>query len=145
MILLNGKSEFSVKLDADVCQILTLLPCLRDDYFTPYSDMSAFKAANPDAVFEDFIRWHSPGDWETVENKDSDSSGKGATVNADWPPHGRLSARMSEHGNSWRQLWNESPSLPVSEQKPLIDPVREGEKVPPRSLHLISFLGIFIK
>uniref|UniRef100_A0A0D9VSY4 Rab3 GTPase-activating protein catalytic subunit n=1 Tax=Leersia perrieri TaxID=77586 RepID=A0A0D9VSY4_9ORYZ len=27
------------------------------------SDMSAFKAANPDAVFEDFIRWHSPGDW----------------------------------------------------------------------------------
>jgi len=26
--------------------------------------MSAFKAANPDAVFEDFIRWHSPGDWQ---------------------------------------------------------------------------------
>ena len=27
------------------------------------SDMSAFKAANPSAAFEDFVRWHSPKDW----------------------------------------------------------------------------------
>lgn len=27
------------------------------------SDMSAFKAANPSAVLEDFIRWYSPKDW----------------------------------------------------------------------------------
>lgn len=26
------------------------------------SDMSAFKAANPGAVLEDFLRWHSPKD-----------------------------------------------------------------------------------
>ena len=26
-------------------------------------DMSAFKAANVGAVFEDFVRWHSPGDY----------------------------------------------------------------------------------
>jgi Rab3 GTPase-activating protein catalytic subunit len=25
------------------------------------SDMSAFKAANPGAVLEDFVRWHSAG------------------------------------------------------------------------------------
>ena len=31
-------------------------------------DMSAFKAANPDAIFEDFIRWHSPGDWEEYDH-----------------------------------------------------------------------------
>ena len=29
------------------------------------SDMSAFKAANPGAVFEDFLRWHSPTDFST--------------------------------------------------------------------------------
>lgn len=85
--------------------------------------MSAFKAANPDAVFEDFIRWHSPGDWETDETEYK--SGK----NSDWPPRGKLSQRMSEYGNKWRKIWNEAPPLPVSEQKPLLDPVREGEKV----------------
>lgn len=26
--------------------------------------MSAFKAANPQSEFEDFIRWHSPKDWQ---------------------------------------------------------------------------------
>ena len=28
------------------------------------SDMAAFKAANPGAALEDFVRWHSPADWE---------------------------------------------------------------------------------
>lgn len=83
--------------------------------------MSAFKAANPDAVFEDFIRWHSPGDWVSEDKTDG----------AGWPPKGKLSQRMSEHGNVWRKIWNDAPPLPVSEQKSLLDPVREGEKVLP--------------
>lgn len=96
--------------------------------------MSAFKAANPDAVFEDFIRWHSPGDWESVENEESNSPSESRRMMGDWPPRGRLSARMSERGNSWRKIWDESPSLPASEQKPLLDPIREGEKVAPSSV-----------
>jgi hypothetical protein len=28
--------------------------------------MSAFKAANPGCVLEDFVRWHSPRDWIEV-------------------------------------------------------------------------------
>lgn len=84
--------------------------------------MSAFKAANPDAVFEDFIRWHSPRDWES-DGKAMEGSNK------EWPPRGRLSERMSEKGNAWRKIWNEAPRLPASEQKPLLDPNREGEKV----------------
>jgi hypothetical protein len=28
------------------------------------SDMESFKAANPGAVLADFVRWHSPRDWE---------------------------------------------------------------------------------
>ena len=44
------------------------------------SDMSAFKAANPGAVFEDVVRWLSPRDWLAGD-------GFGGS--------GRLSARMS--------------------------------------------------
>ncbi|KAK9756769.1 hypothetical protein RND81_01G120100 [Saponaria officinalis] len=91
------------------------------------SDMSAFKAANPDAVFEDFIRWHSPGDWEDDSIEDSGRSV--SEVNDNWPPRGRLSKRMSEHGNFWRKLWNDAPALAAYEQKPLLDPNREGEKI----------------
>ena len=28
------------------------------------SDMESFKAANPGAILSDFVRWHSPRDWE---------------------------------------------------------------------------------
>lgn len=92
--------------------------------------MSAFKAANPDAVFEDFIRWHSPGDWENDDAQENGSTNKLAMVNPNnfWPPQGQLSQRMSEHGNLWRNIWNDAPALPASEQKPLLDPNREGEK-----------------
>ncbi|XP_048136041.1 rab3 GTPase-activating protein catalytic subunit isoform X6 [Rhodamnia argentea] len=96
-----------------------------------FSDMSAFKAANPEAVFEDFIRWHSPGDWETDDTLKSEPSSGFASVSSkdDWPPRGRLSQRMSERGNLWRKIWNDAPSLPASEQKPLLDPHREAEKI----------------
>ncbi|KAG6680989.1 hypothetical protein I3842_13G070500 [Carya illinoinensis] len=102
------------------------------------SDMSAFKAANPDAIFEDFIRWHSPGDWENDDAQENGSTYKLAMVNPNnvWPPRGRLSQRMSEHGNLWRNIWNDAPALPASEQKPLLDPNREGEKV----LHYLETL-----
>lgn len=95
-------------------------------------DMSAFKAANPDAVFEDFIRWHSPGDWEQDDDHEGSKSSSLVDIKKSkysWPPQGRLSKRMSEHGNLWRKLWNSAPALPCAEQKPLLDPNREGEKV----------------
>ncbi|KAF5961905.1 hypothetical protein HYC85_003114 [Camellia sinensis] len=66
--------------------------------------MSAFKAANLAAVFEDFIHWHSPREWE---NDDFEESGEVSTNDAmeslknNWPPRGRLSERISEHGNLW--------------------------------------------
>ncbi|XP_010323130.1 uncharacterized protein [Solanum lycopersicum] len=102
------------------------------------SDMSAFKAANPDAVFEDFIRWHSPRDWENDDNMEKVVSNTNAVVEStnDWPPRGKLSERMSEHGNLWRKIWNEAFPMPASEQKPLLDPNQEGEKV----LHYLETL-----
>ncbi|XVF46202.1 hypothetical protein PTKIN_Ptkin03bG0008600 [Pterospermum kingtungense] len=94
------------------------------------SDMSAFKAANPDAVFEDFIRWHSPGDWEDDGSEANDlSENLTEGMKDDWPPRGRLSKRMSGNGNLWRKIWNDAPTLPTYEQKPLLDPSREGEKI----------------
>lgn len=99
-------------------------------------DMSAFKAANPDAVFEDFIRWHSPRDWESDDSDAMEGSNK------EWPPRGRLSERMSEKGNAWRKIWNEAPPLPASEQKPLLDPNREGEKVQQLLYIYISILTL---
>ncbi|KAL9249578.1 Rab3 GTPase-activating protein catalytic subunit-like protein [Drosera capensis] len=91
------------------------------------SDMSAFKAANPGAAFEDFIRWHSPGDWESHDTKQKQLYG--TQVTDSWPPKGQLSKRMSDQGNFWRTLWNEAPALPAYDQKPLLDPNRGGEKV----------------
>ncbi|KAL3838238.1 hypothetical protein ACJIZ3_022829 [Penstemon smallii] len=101
------------------------------------SDMSAFKAANPGAVFEDFIRWHSPKDWENDDSLDVEvSQGTEREGKVEWPPRGKLSERMSDNGNSWRKIWNEALPLPISEQKPLLDPNREGEKV----LHYLETL-----
>lgn len=102
------------------------------------ADMSAFKAANPNAVFEDFIRWHSPGDWESSEPEAAEASAGSSTEGSkdNWPPHGRLSKRMSDQGNLWRKSWNDAPALQADDQKPLLDPNREGEKV---SVFLKSF------
>ncbi|XP_028552450.1 rab3 GTPase-activating protein catalytic subunit [Dendrobium catenatum] len=100
------------------------------------SDMSAFKAANPDAVFEDFIRWHSPSDWESDGVEDKSIHDIVNSPKPNWPPKGRLSQRMAEHGSLWRQIWNTSPAIPSSKQRPLLDPIREGEKI----LHYLETL-----
>ena len=130
------------------------------------SDMSAFKAANPGACLADFVRWHSPKDWEEEEGfpppsdftSSSEGGGKkdgvkenaalslGKTVAPGFSstraaPRGRLSLRMRSPGNAWQTLWRDAPSAPASAQKPLFDPIREGEKclhrldtVPPREV-----------
>lgn len=40
------------------------------------SDMEAFKAANPQCVFADFIRWYSPRDWIEEESGEVDEFGQ---------------------------------------------------------------------
>ncbi|CAG2069452.1 unnamed protein product, partial [Timema podura] len=41
------------------------------------SDMESFKAANPGACLEDFIRWYSPRDWIEEEGGDEFGQKKG--------------------------------------------------------------------
>ncbi|CAG8489230.1 6376_t:CDS:10, partial [Gigaspora rosea] len=87
------------------------------------SDMQAFKAANPHAILEDFIRWHSPRDW-IPDNDD--------------PNKGTLSQRMLEEGNLWQELWKKAQRIPASRQSPLFKCSLEAEK----ALHYLEHLSV---
>ncbi|XP_073988534.1 RAB3 GTPase activating protein subunit 1 isoform X3 [Rhodnius prolixus] len=87
------------------------------------SDMESFKAANPGAVIEDFIRWYSPRDW--IEEDELDEFGQ---------KKGKLSARMLLPGNTWLEVWSSARGIPARKQKRLFDETTEGEK----ALHFIE-------
>jgi len=72
------------------------------------SDMESFKAANPGGVLADFVRWHSPRDWEEKAG---------------------LSNRMRSEGNIWAGLWEQARAVPARRQRRLFDDTREAEKV----------------
>ena len=95
------------------------------------SDMSAFKAANPSAAFEDFVRWHSPKDW--IDGDDAPVGGDDGRPTDECPPRvaprGALSERMRRDGNAWRTLWDSAPRVSARAQKTaLFDSIVEGEK-----------------
>ncbi|KYM94324.1 PREDICTED: rab3 GTPase-activating protein catalytic subunit isoform X1 [Cyphomyrmex costatus] len=81
------------------------------------SDMESFKAANPGAVLEDFIRWYSPRDWIDDEGIDEWGQGKG-----------HLSQRMMIPDNPWSTTWASAQPVPAHRQKRLFDDTREAEK-----------------
>ncbi|XP_011173080.1 rab3 GTPase-activating protein catalytic subunit [Solenopsis invicta] len=82
------------------------------------SDMESFKAANPGAVLEDFIRWYSPRDWIDDEGVDEWGQGKG-----------HLSPRMMIPDNPWSTTWTSAQPVSAHRQKRLFDDTREAEKV----------------
>lgn len=83
-------------------------PDMRDDqrYAHLISDMQSFKAANPEAEFIDFVRWHSPKDFVD----------------------GKLSERMGVDNNLWKKIWDTCRPLPMVLQKPLFDSGMEAER-----------------
>ncbi|KAM7351166.1 RAB3 GTPase activating protein subunit 1 [Cochliomyia hominivorax] len=112
------KTEDQLQDDADVMLKLgsgsdhvTAMMCS-----TLQSDAEAFKAANLNARFEDFIRWYSPNDWEEY-------------LDDEGIKQYRLSPRMRAEGNTWRMVWDEAKPVPVSRQKRLFDDTLEGYKV----------------
>ncbi|CAH0557757.1 unnamed protein product [Brassicogethes aeneus] len=78
------------------------------------SDMESFKAANPGAIVEDFIRWYSPNDW-IIDEENEDG--------------GYLSPRMNIQNNIWVQMWETAKPVPAHRQKRLFDDTREAEKI----------------
>lgn len=83
------------------------------------SDMESFKAANPMAKLEDFIRWYSPRDWIEEDNEEHDIFGR----------KGHLSDRMLIPGNTWQTVWSSAKPVPARRQKRLFDDTKEVEKV----------------
>ncbi|EJD75539.1 Rab3 GTPase-activating protein catalytic subunit [Loa loa] len=79
-----------------------------------FSDMEAFKAANPGCCFEDFVRWHSPRDFIV----DDENTGKG-----------HLSSRMTGEDNTWQLTWNQAQPKPACRQKMLFDDVKAANKI----------------
>lgn len=74
-----------------------------------YSDMQAFKAANPMCCLEDFIRWHSPKDW--IEEEEC------------------LSERMQLPDNTWVKCWNDAMPIPVVNQARLFNESKIAEEI----------------
>ena len=108
------------------------------------SDMAAFKAANPGCCFEDFVRWFSPTDWlvepadDPADDCERDGDDMMATPRVDSATkqpasvRGKLSQRMTEPDNLWRQLWDDdsaTAATPAAEQEPLFDYIAEAERV----------------
>ncbi|KAG4974692.1 hypothetical protein JHK87_031513 [Glycine soja] len=72
------------------------------------SDMSAFKAANPDAVFEDFIRWHSPGDWEEDDDPEGSKSSSSSALDIKkklWNRKEKRSKSLQQYLSPWVNWW----------------------------------------
>jgi len=97
-------------------------------------DMQGFKAANPGCVLADFVRWYSPADWSGSAGGGGGGSGgegggdgaTGAAAAEDAQRH--LSARMTEEGNMWEELFERAQPLPAWEQAPLFDAEHIGEQ-----------------
>merc|ERR1739838_648318 len=100
------------------------------------SDMESFKAANPGATLEDFVRWYSPRDW--IEDEDTEpGTPKGSLSSHTGTPKGSLSSRMLLPGNMWQEVWSSAIPVPAHRQKRLFDDTREAEQV----LHWLGEMG----
>jgi Rab3 GTPase-activating protein catalytic subunit len=87
--------------------------------------MQSFKAANPNCVIEDFVRWYSPRDWVEYEEKLIDPETNEEKV----VKKHELSSRMKIPGNIWIEVWKSAKPVPVRRQKRLFDDTKEAENV----------------
>ena len=83
------------------------------------SDMEAFMAANPDCVFEDFIRWYSPKDF--IEAQYDEQTGQLLAGEA-------LSERFKPPDCLWKRIWQSAKAVPISRQQRLFNYSMEAER-----------------
>ena len=75
------------------------------------SDMSAFRAANPGAVFQDFMSWYGePENSLEIYGDDTDLLNDS-----------EVSTALKKMSLFWKECWNESKPTPADKQKPLFD------------------------
>lgn len=73
------------------------------------SDMQSFKAANAGAVFADFLRWHSPKDYDEKTNT--------------------ISERMLISNNVWVRSWEAALPIPVANQARIFNDTKIAEEI----------------
>jgi Rab3 GTPase-activating protein catalytic subunit len=95
------------------------------------SDMSAFKAANPNSTFEDFIAWYGKptNPLEEYEVRRLEQQQKGARVGASTQE--KLESQQEQDIQAkriveqtqafWLQTWKEARAIPANEQEPLFN------------------------
>ena len=86
------------------------------------SDMSAFRAANPGAVFQDFISWY--GNPENPLDKYKNNSSNNAipsTIQSAEKEAAEAMYLLSATRTFWSNCWDESQPIPAREQAPLFD------------------------
>merc|ERR1712110_958797 len=100
----NQESFHSSQLEnslANSTQISTKVQAQHDAKLLLKSDVAAFKSANPRGSLKDFVRWHSPRDFDTKT--------------------GELSSRMQANNNDWTEIWDSVLPKPAYLQKRLFD------------------------
>ena len=83
------------------------------------SEMQAFKAANPHAVLEDFVRWRLPTEWLVSEDVEG-----GAFCPREAPPSatdGQLSELLRSPSSMYQVLWGATEPLAAEEQRPIFN------------------------
>ena len=101
------------------------------------SDMSSFKAANPNCVLDDFVRWYgSPGspfdDYKMEEKKSTETCGQNAHKESAAKKLDKASEAMrvlTSIRDFWGQCWEEATPVPAAEQQPLFDHVSTVEMI----------------
>lgn len=91
------------------------------------SDMSAFKAANPNATLDDFTRWYgNPG--SPLDDYDVPLPEDTTIVGAYYESAAKKLDRASEAmkvlvaiRDFWASTWEQAPAVPAAEQQPLFD------------------------
>jgi Rab3 GTPase-activating protein catalytic subunit len=93
-----------------------------------HSDMRSFKAANPGATFEDFIRWYgNPSDvLADCGEMDSDSAmnelgGDELSTKSKLDRANEAIRALEQTRNFWTQTWDQALPIPAAEQEPLFD------------------------
>jgi len=103
------------------------------------SDMSSFKAANPGAVFEDFVLWYGNPENPLNEEVNGETARSAYEARLRLPPDLAKKVALEEASAAiqilmslrtfWEDTWEEAEPRPAFEQEPLFDPYSTVEMV----------------
>ena len=103
------------------------------------SDMSSFKAANPSAVFDDFVGWYGNPENPLHEEINGETARRALEYRSSLPPDEAKTLALEEASEAiailmslrafWEDTWEASEPCPAHEQEPLFDPYSTVEMV----------------